>query len=50
MVEGNILAVCHDGETACALYKTGHEKYSAALLKVNSGGLVCRALEKGEAV
>ena len=49
-VEGGVLAMCHDGETACALYKTGHEKYSAALLNVNSGRLVCRALETGEAV
>ena len=47
---GNILAVCHDGETACALYITGIEKYGAALLDVNSGQCVCRSLETGEAV
>ena len=48
--EGNILAMCHDGETACALYITGIEKYGAALLNANSGQCVCRALETGEAV
>ena len=50
VAEGSVLAMCHDEETACALYKTGEDKYGAALLNVKSGQCVCRKLETGEAV
>ena len=44
------MAVCHDEENICALYKTGYEKYGAARLNVNSGRLTYRETVSGKSV
>ena len=49
-VPGAVLAVCHDEENLCALYKTGYESYGAAVLNVNSGRLTCRDIVSGKSV
>ena len=49
-VPGAVLAVCHDEQNLCALYKTGYESYGAAVLNVNSGRLTCRDIVSGKSV
>ncbi len=49
-VPGAVLAVCHDEENLCALYKTGYESYGAAKLNINSGRLTYREIVSGKSI